>query len=303
VTNFLRHVLERVINRPRFNDSCLYGAYLNLRYPSYVQLKKAERVFYGDAIGKHYKGLIFDIGANGGAKTIIFLDLAAKVISVEPSPLAAHILRQRFSKKPQVHIVQKGISSKEGVARFYMFDDTDAYNTFSQIWVDALSGDQAPDGRPSKIVKKAIDIPVTTLDQLITEFGRPDYVKIDVEGYEAAVIKGLSKNVPLLSFECNLPEFAEDTAEIVRGLSLLDPMVRFNFVVTEPPVKFESAEWLDTQNMLAVLGSSDIRYMEIYCRSGDRGAAQLNWDFKRPEVNAISPETTTTSFSLRVYQR
>jgi hypothetical protein len=44
---------------------------------------------------------------------------------------------------------------------------------------------------------------VATLDSLIDEFGVPDYAKIDVEGFDLEVLRGLSRPIPLLSFEYN----------------------------------------------------------------------------------------------------
>lgn len=47
----------------------------------------------------------------------------------------------------------------------------------------------------------AIDVPATTLNELIETHGMPDFCKIDVEGYELNVLKGMTKPIPYLSFE------------------------------------------------------------------------------------------------------
>ena len=46
-----------------------------------------------------------------------------------------------------------------------------------------------------------IEVPCTTLDALIAEHGQPAFAKIDVEGFEATVLAGLSRPLPALSFE------------------------------------------------------------------------------------------------------
>lgn len=267
MASFARRLFEMVANGPKFNDSFLYASYLRVRRPKYVQAKAAEFAFYQAVIGDRPATLIFDIGANSGSKTAQFVRLAAQVVSVEPSPAAVFVLRQRFSGNAHVHIVNKGVGALPGSAKFFIFDDADAYNTFSEKWVESLGQASPGNCRPTKAVKAAIDVEITTLDRLISEFGTPDYIKVDVEGYEAQVVRGLSRKIPLLSFECNLPEYQGEAVEIVQSLSARDNSACFNFVSSEPPVAFECSEWIDANEMTSVIRSSGLVYAEVYCRS------------------------------------
>jgi FkbM family methyltransferase len=45
------------------------------------------------------------------------------------------------------------------------------------------------------------DVETTTLDSLISEYGVPHYLKVDVEGFETSVFRGLHTAISYLSFE------------------------------------------------------------------------------------------------------
>ena len=108
---------------------------------------------------------------------------------------------------------------------------------------------------------------MTTLDHLIRDFGVPFYIKVDVEGYEPAVIRGLSRPVPLISFECNLPEFADEAEECIARLVHLSPTARFNYAIEEPPTEFVSHEWRPAADIIRAARSGRLGYMEIFCAS------------------------------------
>ena len=260
-----RAVFNRLVARERFNDSRLYEAYLFVfRRPSFL-IRRAEEEFYRRLIGRH--ALIFDIGASGGSKARIFSQLADRVVCVEPTPGAIASLRKRFLHKPGVTIVAKGVGETETLQKLHIFADTGAYNTISQKMVDALQAPAASSKLPQQVAKQVIEVPITTLDQLIGEFGVPDYIKIDVEGYELAVLRGLSRSVPLLSFECNLPEFADETEKCIARLAQLSPKATFNYAIEEPPTVFESPAWMSAADLVGVVRSGRLRYMEIYCKA------------------------------------
>ena len=54
---------------------------------------------------------------------------------------------------------------------------------------------------PSVEWNRTVDVEVTTLDALIAAYGEPAFVKLDIEGGEAAALQGLSVPVKGLSFE------------------------------------------------------------------------------------------------------
>lgn len=138
--------------------------------------------------------LVFDIGANAGYKTEIFLACGAKVISVEPNPLCQRVLRFEFASNPRVHLVQAAVGAEEGMLPM----NVRGLSPMSSL---------LDDWEPFKVEgggQQRINVPVTTLDKLIERFGRPSFIKIDVEGFEEQVLNGLSSPVPFLSFEYGL---------------------------------------------------------------------------------------------------
>jgi hypothetical protein len=71
----------------------------------------------------------------------------------------------------------------------------------------------------------------------------------------------------LVSIECNLPEFAEETLEAISILSVRDPDARFNFCTAEPPVAFEADQWLGRNEISTIVASGQWQFMEIFCKS------------------------------------
>ena len=119
----------------------------------------------------------------------------------------------------------------------------------------------------------SVEVLVTTLDALIEHHGLPRFCKIDVEGYEAEVLAGLSHRIPALSVE--FVAGALDIAEAcVRRLEALGAY-EFNAVVGEER-SFMSKPWLAADEMVAWLrgGGGNVSSGDVYARlRGEAGAA------------------------------
>ena len=188
--------------------------------------------------------LVFDVGAHRGQRTSIFVRLGARVIAIEPDPSNQRLLARRFPREPSrggpVTVVGKAVSEKGGVAAMWVHAPGSGLNSLSAKWVETL-------GRDARRFGETVDFPgrqqveATTLESLVNSFGAPQYIKIDVEGHEPDVLRGLEHPVPLLSFEVNLPEFLPEGIECVDILGRLAGDGSFNL-------------WSDSGSRLALPG-------------------------------------------------
>ncbi|MEV4417521.1 FkbM family methyltransferase [Catellatospora sp. NPDC049609] len=119
----------------------------------------------------------------------------------------------------------------------------------SREWVASVSRDRRFGGVRWD---RRIEVPVVTLDDLIARHGPPAFCKIDVEGFETEVLRGLSRPLHALSFEY-LPA-AHDAA-----VSALDQVERlggtrgyeYNYSPVET-MRFASS-WLDRAGLQRLL--------------------------------------------------
>lgn len=142
--------------------------------------------------------LVFDVGSHVGDRVASFRRLGARVVAVEPQPALAFTLKAIYGRDPQVTIERKAVGKSSGTIEMKINLDNPTVSTASGAFIDAAKGAQGWEGQAWK---KTIAVPVTTLDALIAAHGTPSFVKIDVEGFEAEVLAGLTRAIAALSFE------------------------------------------------------------------------------------------------------
>ena len=191
--------------------------------PKTIRRKKQMLQFYSQFIKEG--DLCFDVGAAVGNRTEFFLKLGAKVICIEPQEVFLQHLNKSFGNNKNVIILPQGVADREGVAELYICQDNPYISTMSDKWREEsrFSNDWC--------WEKTQEIFVTTLNTLISQYGVPAFCKIDVEGLEVAVIKGLSIPIPTISFEFTR-EFFDDAKECINHLLSIGE-VAFNCSIAE----------------------------------------------------------------------
>ena len=177
--------------------------------PSFRTLRRSLDVYYGDPThearmtalyGRFLKpgGLAFDIGAHVGDRIGAFRQLGARVVALEPQPLCYRVIEAVYGDNPDVTLMRAACGAHTGKIVLRVNSANPTVTTASADFIAAADGAQGWEGQTWDAT---VEAKMTTLDALIAEHAVPDFAKIDVEGFEADVLAGLSQPIPALSFE------------------------------------------------------------------------------------------------------
>lgn len=203
--------------------------------------------------------IIFDIGANKGDTTDYFRFAADQVVSLEPDHRLANRIRERFRPIDSVTVVEAAVDKDEGYSILYLNPEFPAYNTLNGKWRDILQSTSEHQFNQSYVVE------TLSLDHLIQTYGKPVYIKLDIEGAELSALQGLTQSVPFLSFECNLPHFRKETLHILQVLKLLSPEVDFMYSTSEGFRK-NLSRWIPADEMADFIQRTSYSFLEIMAR-------------------------------------
>lgn len=126
-----------------------------------------------------------DVGANIGTYTSIFLEnlgATGKIYAIELVAKTAEALRVRFGNYSNVTFVCGAASDHNGMEQVYLGGTHEQHNTLGHT----------PDGKPSTHIG---EVGCFTLDELLKDEEQISFIKIDVEGSELKVLRGMKETV------------------------------------------------------------------------------------------------------------
>jgi FkbM family methyltransferase len=223
----------------------------------YRPARKIHRLFFQRDVFAAYQklfaefvkpgDLVFDVGANIGDVTDCMLLLGARVVAFEPQ---SSCLRELRARGRNLIVVEKAVGSAKGFADLHL----KSANTHASLVPGYHSGSDVG----------IIRVPTTTLDLEIAKHGKPAFCKIDVEGFEVEVLKGLSTPINLMF------EYHTDHAEQVH--SCLQSIARLGDcsinLVGHDTGRWLLAKWVRAANLFEIFPacSGPYSYGDVFVR-------------------------------------
>ena len=194
--------------------------------------------------------LLFDVGANRGDATIAGVKRGYKVIALEPAPKVFAELVHNFIYDPNVVPLRLAVAETQGDRIEFYECVEDGLSTMEKSW---LTDPSMPyNGKEFR----TINVNTCTMDWLVEQYGKPDLIKIDVEGAEWSVFRGMTQNYGKLAFEWTQETLDQHEEQLLYLKSIGYTKFRMQFI--EHHLREPDNEWLtiESENDLKKLRDS-----------------------------------------------
>ena len=197
--------------------------------------------------------VVIDIGANIGYYTLIFAKLVGdtgKVFAFEPDPTNFELLRKNIEINGYKNVIleKKALSDKEGKVTLVLNKENTGGHYISK--------------QPTK---NSIQVDAITVDDYFKNFGyKIDFIKMDVEGAESMVLKGMAN---LLKHNADLKMMVEYNSSAIRNMGLeptsyLKLLIKNGFRLIDINSKNMKIENTDVQSLVK---KYDDEYTNLLC--------------------------------------
>lgn len=205
--------------------------------------------------------VIIDVGANIGYYTLLFAKLAGKtgrVFAFEAESSNFEILEKNVHENNFTNIVleQKAVSDKSGVVKFYIGDES---NTENQLF--------KPD-----VNHKEIEIKSTSIDEYFESIDKKvDFIKMDIQGAEPLVIKGMKK---ILQKNKNLKIMLEWWPDAIKKYGIdpgkhLTELVNLGYKIFEIDDERGTCTETDVQSLMKKYPNKDLEDVNLLLKKNN----------------------------------